>query len=171
MPSRSVVAIARCVAPKLRARSARSSPVRAGPRGLTSYLDSFLNALCVERGVAEHHLVGVPVGRRLSDLATFGEEHFATRAYFALDTLQDADAASGIVAVAAEMNLAGIRTDDGDAPVFCAIKRQKTVLVFEKNERLVCGLEGQLLMLGAVSNLLGYRDRRRGRRRARLGTS
>jgi hypothetical protein len=35
----------------------------------------------------------------------------------------------------------------------------------------VCGLEGQLLMLGAVSNLLGYRDRRRGRRRARLGTS
>ena len=86
--------------------------------GLTSYLDSFLNALCVERGISEHHLVGVPVGRRFSDLAAFGEEHFATRAYFVFDTLQDADAASWIVAVAAEMHLACVRTDDGDAPVF-----------------------------------------------------
>src|SRR5713226_10260072 len=102
--------------------------------GLTSHLDSFLNALCVERGISKHHLVGVPVGRRFCNSAAFGKEHFATRAYFVLDTLQDADAASWIVAVAAKMNLARVGTDDGDAFVLRAIERQKTVLILEQDD-------------------------------------
>src|SRR5882724_570242 len=81
------------------------------------------NSLGVENGIAEHNFVGIPVGFGFGNLAAFGVEDFRVRSYFVLNSLQDADAASRLVAVAAEVDVGGIGADYGDVLVLGFVER------------------------------------------------
>ena len=58
--------------------------------------------------------IGNPVTTLLSYLATFGLDHVNTIPNLVFDPLEHANAAAGIIAVPAEMDLRGIWTNHGD---------------------------------------------------------
>jgi hypothetical protein len=63
----------------------------------------FLDALGVERRIADYHFVGIPIGIGLGDLASEGVEDFRGGAYFSFDRLENADAATRLVAIPAQV--------------------------------------------------------------------
>jgi hypothetical protein len=60
-----------------------------------------------------------------------------------------------MVTVAAEMQFGGIRADDGNVFVSILGQRQEIVLIFEKDDRFMSGLERERLMFGAVGDFFG----------------
>src|SRR5579883_3435216 len=123
--------------------------------GLAGDGHGFFDALGVERGIAEHDFIGVPIGIGLRDFAAERVENFGGGADFVLDALEETDAAAGIVAVAAEMNLGGVRSDDGDFFIFAFGQRKQMAFVLQENDGFARGFERELLMLGTVGDFFG----------------
>ena len=81
--------------------------------------------------VAIATFVSVPFGKRFGDFRAFGIEHFRSGAHAISDAVENADAAAGLVAVAAEVHVVRVGTDDGDVFVLGGLQRKKIVLVFQ----------------------------------------
>ena len=113
------------------------------------------DAFGVECRIAEHNFVGIPVGGGFGNFAAFGVEHLGRRSNFVSYTLQNADTASGIVAVSAEMEFSRVRADDRNPLVLrFSIQGQQIVLILQQDDCLMSGFQCQLLMFGIVGDLL-----------------
>src|SRR5712692_1356417 len=121
---------------------------------LLGYLHRVLYAPGIQSRIAKHHFVGAPIRHTLRDLASLGIEDFHILANLVANSLQNADASAGIIAVPAKMNVGSVRSDNGNAFVLGLVQRQKLVLIFLENDGLARGLQGKLLMLRAVGNFL-----------------
>ena len=125
---------------------------------MTSALSATLTASCdalgVELRIAEDHFVGIPIGKRFRDLGAFGVENLRAGADVILNPIENADAAAGLVAVAAEMHVVRIRPDHGDVLVL-GRRAAKGFLILEEDERFACGFQRELLMLGTVRDFFG----------------
>ncbi len=68
--------------------------------------------------------------------------------------MQNADTASGIVAVSAEMEFSRVRTDDRNPLVLRSIQGEQIVLILQQDDCLMSGFQCQLLMFGIVGDFL-----------------
>src|SRR6266849_7087858 len=82
--------------------------------GFFSDLHRFRDAFGVKNWIAENHFVCVPISRGFGDFHAFGVENFGRASNFLLNALENAYAAAGIVAIATEMEVGGIWTDDSN---------------------------------------------------------
>src|SRR5208337_3452116 len=115
----------------------------------------FRDTLFVELRIGGNNLVGVPVRLTLGYAGTFGVQHFSLVAYLVPDPLQDAHATPGFAAVAAQMDVGRIGTDDGDTLRRAEIERQQAVLVFQQGDGLMRRLQCQLLVRRSVAHRVG----------------
>ena len=69
--------------------------------------------------------------------------------------MQNADTAAGIAAVATDVDVGGIGTDDGDGFQFGEIERQQVLVILEQHDDFLRGLKRECLMFGAVVDALG----------------
>src|SRR5580704_14821025 len=99
--------------------------------GLLRDFDGFRDALRIFDGIAELDFVSVPFGKRFGDFRAFGVENFRAGAHAISDAVENADAAAGLVAVAAEVHVVRVGTDDGYVFVLGGLQRKKIVLVFQ----------------------------------------
>src|SRR5438132_6316397 len=112
------------------------------------------DAFDVECRIAEHNFVGIPVGGGFGNFAAFGVEHLGRRSNFVFYALQNADTASGIVAVSAEMEFSRVRTDDRNPLVLRSIQGEQIVLILQQDDCLMSGFQCRLLMFGIVGDFL-----------------
>ena len=68
---------------------------------------------------------------------------------------EKADAAAGLIAVAAKMQFGGVRADHGDALVLAFGERQQVAFVFQEDDGFVRGFQRERLVLGAVCDFFG----------------
>src|SRR5579862_4484767 len=94
-----------------------------------------LHRLCdplrIQRRIPQHDFIGIPVGLGLSDLAAKGVEHLGIGADFIFNSLQDAYPPAWVVTVATEVELRGIRTNDGNLLKLRLVERKDVILVFQ----------------------------------------
>src|SRR5512133_3093316 len=84
---------------------------------LARQLCRLTDAVRLRGGTNQLHIVLIPAAPSLlggGDTATFGVEHRGFRTDTITDALQDAHPVAWVAAVATEMNVSGIRPDDGD---------------------------------------------------------
>src|SRR5579863_4893060 len=91
-----------------------------------------------------------------SDLAALGEDNFHARLNPFADSVENADLVpwAGVTAVAADVNVGGVRTDDGDRLQFRRIERKKIAVVLQQDDGFLRDFQRQLLMLGTVRSAL-----------------
>src|SRR5262245_21455445 len=116
-------------------------------------LDRFCDQFRVALGVVRRRAVAPPVPSLFRDLATFGVIDFDLLADLIAHSFEYADAASGVVAVAAQMNAGRIWADDRDGLQFGAIERQQAAFVLEQRDGTARGFRRQVLMSLAVGQL------------------
>src|SRR5262249_61427898 len=87
--------------------------------------------------------------------AAFGIKNSASLSCFIFHTLQNADPATGLVAVSAKMYVGCIGANDRDRLVFGPIERKQMILILEQDDRFLRRFQCQLLMLGAVGDSVG----------------
>src|SRR5262249_48130929 len=118
--------------------------------GVSRRLYSLGDQLCIFSRIAEPRGISPPVPAFLSNLAalSMGDRHLCSR--FLGYAFQYAHSSSGIVAVAAQVDAIGVRSDDRNRLDSLKVQRQQIVLVLQQHNRPSRRLSGEGPMLGRI---------------------